>query len=104
MIGQAHFGMAGQARLRDLLQNPANDLVPQGAHMGGALAALCRGQPEGFGKADDVGHVLGAGPQPKLLPAAGLRRQERCTFANVQRTDTLGTIELVGAQRQQVHA
>ena len=59
----------------------------------------------GFAEADDAGHVQRAGTHAALVAAAvddGGKLHARVAAADVQRADTLGAVNLVGADGQQV--
>ena len=62
------------------------------------------GQVQGGGQAHNQRHGQGAGPQAPLLAAAMELGGEREGPADRQGTDALGSIELVGAEAEQVDA
>src|SRR5258708_26118272 len=103
MIGKPLRWMTGQPRVRNRLKDLTDDVVPQRPDMLRAVLTFFAGQPEGFSKTDDVGHILCSRPQASLLPPAGLRRLQVSSVASIQRTDSLGSVELMCAKRKQIH-
>ena len=63
--------------------------------------------PYGFfccrSKADDRGHILGAGPSSALLCAAMDQGSDPRSLPKVQKTDSLGTTNLMCADGQKIH-
>ena len=62
------------------------------------------GQPNRRRQPDDAGHVFGAAAPPPLLRAAAHERVERRASPDVERADPLRPVDLVAAERHQVHA
>ena len=67
----------------------------------GLLRLLARRQRGGAAERDGAGDVLGAGPDPVLLPAAMDDGLDRLAVAHDQRADALGRADLVAGQGEQ---
>ena len=76
-------------------EQPALELVAKLAQARRKRPLLLRGQPGGDAEPDDAGHVLGAGPDAELLPAAVDDRLHRLAVAHDERADALGSADLV---------
>ena len=66
--------------------------------------SIRRGDARGDPEAGDGGHVFRAGAAVPFLLAARGDGDEADAASNPQRPDALGTAELVGGEREQIHA
>ena len=94
--------MAVQLHVGNLLHDPLDHVVPDGAHLRGLGGDVRGGQLDGLAQAHDAGQVLGAGALAALLGAAVHQPLQAHAMAHVQRADALGRVELVARQAQKV--
>ena len=83
---------------------PAISSVAQRCEPRRLVVPLGTGQLQRSGRADDARHVLGARAAVALLRAAEHLWLDARSLAHVEDADTLGAVELVRRERQQVHA
>src|SRR6266481_8640556 len=79
--------------------------VTQRAHLLGLLRHFLLGELTGLAEADDAGNVQRAGTHTALVAAAidnGGKLNAWVPAANVERTDTFGSIDLVAGDGEQV--
>src|SRR3712207_4228207 len=77
-----------------------HDPVAHRPLVGNAVVHLLAGQPRGGAEADDPRDVLGAAPQPPLLPSAEEDGFERDAVAHVEGADALRAVELMPREGQ----
>src|SRR6267154_1634386 len=80
--------------------------VAQRAHLLRLLGHFLLGQFAGLAEADDAGDIQRAGTHTALVAAAidnGGKLNAWVATANVERTDTFGSIDLVAGYREQVN-
>jgi len=103
-VGQALLGVAVEHQAGHGVGEAPLQVVAQGGEVPRGLRQRFARQPRRLAKADYLRHVLGAGPQAVLLVGAEQNRFDGSAVSHVERTDALGSIELVAGERQQVDA
>src|SRR5207247_4501527 len=78
------------------------EAVPQRPEAAALLAEALGGGAERGGEAGDPGDVLGAGPTPLFLPAAGQQGGERDPLPDEEDAGPLRPAELVRGRREEV--
>src|SRR5437588_10550322 len=71
----------------------------------GLVVEVFESDLDGFGKADDTGHVESPRPPSLLVPAAVHLQREpkrRIGLADIERADALGSIELMAGEGGQI--
>ena len=108
-IASDHREQAGQALLRMARQLGAGDgedglreSLAQAAETGNGRRSLGARELVRGGQADRTRDVLGPGPAMALLRPALLLREDVRPVPDVQGADTLGTLELVRAERHEI--
>src|SRR6266542_1935290 len=86
----------------ETFQNSLLELVAQ-ARDPDRLTESLAGQPGRDTESHDPGRVLGAGAKLLLLSSALCARLEWKSIADVERSDALGAMKLVGRKAQQIH-
>ena len=104
VFGTRATAAAVDDRAVDRAQDAALQPVAQRLEPRRLVAQMSERQPRRDAEADDRGDVLGAGAPVALVASAGEDGREPHAAADPERADTLGAVELVGRQRQQVHA
>ena len=94
---------AVQAGFGDVLQDAVDDVIAQFLLMSHALFQMAGGQLQSLAHTGDAGHVLGAGAVAGFLAATVDQVLGPDALLAVQRTHTLGAVELVGAHGQHIH-
>ena len=102
--GFAGYGGAVDARAGDLEQAGFEAVAEGGEALHGAVFERVLGEFNGLGEADDAGDVFRAGAAAALVAAANEEGVERGSAADVEGSDALGSVELVGADGEQMAA
>src|SRR5437867_7634059 len=88
-------------RVRDDRQQPALQFVAQLTQPRAQRPLLLGGKPGGHAESDDARDVLGPRANAELLPAAMDDRLDRLAVTHDQRTDALGSADLVAGDGQE---
>src|SRR6185503_4878942 len=103
VIRQPLRAVSGEDRVGNAREHALDDPVAQLSLSRGLRGTALRGNAESDAQPDDARDVLGPRAPALLLPAAGLDRRQARASANEERSDTLGSIELVRVHRHEIH-
>ena len=101
-VRKPRFRMAVQTYIAPLAKATVEQ-VARLAHNTRILREIPGGNSTRLPETDDFEHILGPGPLPMLLSAAVENRLERYTLADIQRTNSLGSVKLVPGNGKQIH-
>ncbi len=96
------YGWPVAAQPRGRFGEEAPQAISQGTLTPPLVHEVCSGDLTRAAEADDVGDVLGAGADAPLLAAAQEDRRQDHAVPDVERTDTLGRVELVPGDGQEI--
>ena len=99
---QSSLGIAVQDRVGDL-SKALDQLIPQSGHPDPVGLHVPAGLLQGRGHSHDARDILRARTLAPLLRAALNEGCKRNAFSGIQDAHTLGSVELVGRQREQVN-
>lgn len=102
-VGQTVLGIAVDGRCRNARQQAGFQPVPQFANARVLVVHVASGQLAGFAQRNDGGHVFRSPAAPAFLVPADQKGRKLGALADVEHADSLGGVEFVAGQREEIH-